>query len=72
MPPQSFLDITTREVELMTGSAKSKTKQRPVLAANLVQILAELHQLATTNTRLSVTDIRTGSIGAPTIVIRGK
>lgn len=56
----------------MTSSAKSKTKQRPVLAANLVQILAELHQLATTNTRPSVTDNRTGSAGAPAMVTRGQ
>ena len=70
--PESFLDITTGEDELMTSSANCKPKQRPVLAANLVQILAELHQLATANARPSATDNRSGSVGAPTMVIRGK
>ena len=69
--PLSFLDITTGD-ELMTSRAKNKTKQRPVLAANVVQILAELHQLATANAQPSVTDNRTGSVGALTMMVRGK
>lgn len=72
MPTQSFLDITTGEVELMTSRANNKMKQQPVLVANVVQILAELHQLATANARPPLTDNQTGSVRAPTIVIRGK
>jgi hypothetical protein len=71
MPPQSFLDITTREDEFMANSGKAKTKQQPVLAANVVQIFAELHQLVATNARPPMTDNRTGNSGAPAMVIRG-
>jgi hypothetical protein len=70
--PQSFLDNTTGEEEFMASSGKTKTKQQPVLAANVVQILAELHQLAAANARVPVTDNRTGKAGAPAMVIRGK
>jgi hypothetical protein len=47
-------------------------KQQPVLAADVVQILAELHQLAAANVRDPVTDNRTGKAGTPAMVIRGK
>ena len=56
----------------MASSGKTKTKQQPALAANVVQILAELHQLAAANARAPVTDDRTGSAGDPALVIRGK
>ncbi|HVX60564.1 MAG TPA: hypothetical protein VHC19_08180 [Pirellulales bacterium] len=56
----------------MASSEEAKTKQQPVLAANVVQILAELHQLASANAQPPVTDSRTGSVGVPVMVIRGK
>jgi hypothetical protein len=56
----------------MASSGKTKMKQQPVLAADMVQILAELHQLAAANARPAVTGNRTDSNGAPAMVIRGK
>jgi hypothetical protein len=70
--PQSFLDITTGEDEFMASSGKAKTKQQLVLAATVVKILAELHQLVATNARPALTENRTGSVGAPAMLIRGK
>lgn len=56
----------------MASSGKAKTKQQLVLAANVVKILAELHQLVATNARPALTENRTGSVGAPAMLIRGK
>ena len=69
---QSFLEVTTGADESMASSGKTKTKQQPALTANVVQILAELHQLAAANARAPVTDNRTSSAGVPAMVIRGK
>jgi hypothetical protein len=56
----------------MASSGKTRTKQQLVLLADVVQILAELHQLAATNARPPATDKRTANVDAPAMVIRGK
>jgi hypothetical protein len=42
-----------------------------VLAANVAQILAELHRLAAANSRFSAAETRRSGV-APMLVIRGK
>jgi hypothetical protein len=55
----------------MATSGKSKANQQPVLAANVPQILAELHQLAA-NARAPEADHRGRRADVSAMVIRGK
>jgi hypothetical protein len=56
----------------MSTSGKTKSSQQPVLAANVPQILAELHQLATVSSRSSAAEKRGSRADGLAMVIRGK
>jgi hypothetical protein len=55
----------------MATSCKPKSNQQTVLAADVAQILAELHRLAT-NSRSSAAEKRGSRADDPALVIRGK
>jgi hypothetical protein len=55
----------------MSTSGKPKSNQQSVLAANVPQILAELHRLAATS-RSSAAEKRGSRADGPEMVIRGK
>ena len=54
------------------SSGKSKVNQQPVLAANVANILVELHQLAAANARIPAADKRASGEQVRAMVIRGK
>jgi hypothetical protein len=58
--PESLLEMAS-----MSTSGKTKSNQQPVLAANVAQILAELHRLAATNVRTPVADRPASCVCAP-------
>jgi hypothetical protein len=55
----------------MPASGKSKENQQTVLAANVAQILAELHRLAA-NSRSSAAKNQGSRADGPALVVRGK
>jgi hypothetical protein len=56
----------------VSSGDKSKPNRKPVLTANVPQILAELHQLAAANACKPLAESRSSGSIATELVIRGK